>query len=90
MEYGKNLVGIYYKIKNGASKAKLTLAPIMNFRDFHTVNTNHQYELKQEYKDRKAKIVIDGHSETPIYMITSEGQYIPLQNDSFKKMFYLE
>lgn len=90
MEYGKNLVGIYYKIKNGASKAKLTLAPIMNFRDFHTVNTNHQYEIKQEYKDRKAKIVIDGHSETPIYMITSEGKYIPHQNDSFKKMFYLE
>ena len=90
MEYGKNLVGIYYKIKNGASKAKLTLAPIMNFRDFHTVNTNHQYELKQEYKDRKAKIVIDGHSETPIYMITSEGKYISHQNDSFKNMFYLE
>ncbi len=90
MEYGKNLVGIYYKIKNGASKAKLTLAPIMNFRDFHTVNTNHQYELKQEYKDRKAKLVIDGHSETPIYMITSEGKYISHQNDSFKNMFYLE
>lgn len=90
MEYGKNLVGIYYKIKNGASKAKLTLAPIMNFRDFHTVNTNHQYELKQEYKDRKAKIVIDGHSETPIYIITSEGKYIPHKNDSFKNMFYLE
>ena len=90
MEYGKNLVGIYYKIKNGASKAKLTLAPIMNFRDFHTVNTNHQYELKQEYKDRKAKIVIDGHSETPIYMSTSEGKYISHQNDSFKNMFYLE
>ena len=90
MEYRKNLVGIYYKIKNGASKAKLTLAPIMNFRDFHTVNTNHQYELKQEYKDRKAKIVIDGHSETPIYMITSEGKYISHQNDSFKNMFYLE
>ena len=90
MEYGKNLVGIYYKIKNGASKAKLTLAPIMNFRDFHTVNTNHQYELKQEYKGRKSKIVIDGHSETPIYMIASEGEYIPHQNDSFKNMFYLE
>ena len=90
MEYGKNLVGIYYKIKNGASKAKLTLAPIMNFRDFHTVNTNHQYKLKQEYKDRKAKIVIDGHSETPIYIITSEGKYIPHKNDSFKNMFYLE
>ena len=90
MEYGKNLVGIYYNIKNGASKAKLTLAPIMNFRDFHTVNTNHQYELKQEYKDRKAKIVIDGHSETPIYIITSEGKYIPHKNDSFKNMFYLE
>ena len=34
LEYEKNTVGIYYKIKNGKYKSKLTLAPIINFRDF--------------------------------------------------------
>ena len=33
MEYGKNTVGVYYKIKNGGKDAKLTLSPVMNFRD---------------------------------------------------------
>ncbi len=37
MEYGKNTVGVYYKIKKWKNKAKLTLAPIINFRDFHTI-----------------------------------------------------
>ena len=36
----KNTVGIYYKIKNGKYKSKLSLAPIINFRDFHSMNTN--------------------------------------------------
>ena len=48
MEYGKNTVGVYYKIKNSATKAKFTIAPIVNFRDFHTVNNNHEFELRQE------------------------------------------
>ena len=90
MEYGKNVVGISYKIKNGASKAKLTLAPIMNFRDFHTVNTDHQFEIKQNCKDNKVKVIIDKHSETPVYMNVSEGTYIQHQNDLFKNMFYIE
>lgn len=90
MEYGKNIVGISYKIKNGASKAKLTLAPIMNFRDFHTVNTDHQFEIKQNCKDNKVKVIIDKHSEIPVYMNVSEGTYIQHQNDLFKNMFYIE
>ena len=40
MEYGKNTVVVYYKIKTGTAKAKLTLAPVVNFRDFHTMNTD--------------------------------------------------
>ena len=47
MEYGKNTVGVYYKIKTGSSKAKLTLAPIINFRDFHTMSTNRYFNLTQ-------------------------------------------
>ena len=90
MDYGKNTVGINYKIKNGAYKSKLTLAPIINFRDFHTVNTDHIFDVKQTIRDNKVKIVVDGNSYIPIYMNLSEGKYIEHQNDSFNNMFYIE
>lgn len=90
MEYGKNTVGVYYKIKNGGVKSKLTLAPIVNYRDFHTVNQNHEFDLKQEVTKNKVKLVIDGNSQTPVYMNISEGKYIQHENDTFRNMFYLE
>ena len=90
MEYGKNTVGVYYKIKTGASKATLNLAPIMNFRDFHTMSTNHDFELKQIIKNNKIKLIIDGKSHTPVYMNLSEGKYVEHKNDKFKNMFYVE
>ena len=70
MEYGKNTVGVHYKVKTGGAKAKLTLAPIVNFRDFHTVNENHEFELRQEIYKGKVKLVVDRNSQTPIYMHT--------------------
>ena len=90
MDYGKNTVGIYYKIKNGAYKSKLTLAPIINFRDFHTVNTDHIFDVKQIIKGNKVKVSVDGNSYTPIYMNISDGKYIEHKNDSFNNMFYVE
>ena len=36
MQHLKNTVGIYYKIKNGKKRTKLTLAPIINFRNIST------------------------------------------------------
>ena len=91
MDYGKNTVGIYYKIKNGACKAKLTLAPVINFRDFHTVNTDHVFNIKQlNTRGNKVRISVDGNSYTPIYINLSDGEYIPHENDSFNNMFYLE
>ena len=90
MEYGKNTVGVYYKIKNGATKAKFTIAPIVNFRDFHTVNNNHEFELRQEERKNKVKLVVDRNSQTPIYMYASDGEYIKHENDIFRNMFYIE
>lgn len=90
MEYGKNTVGIYYKIKNGNESAKLSLAPIVNFRDFHCMNTNHKYEVRQNINNTKIKLVIDGNSSHPIYMKTFEGEYIQHYNDTFNNMFYVE
>lgn len=90
MEYGKNTVGVYYKIKNGNKKSKLTLAPVVNFRDFHTMNTDHYFDVKQTIKGNKVRLVIDGQSSTPVYTNMSEGQYHIHENDTFKNMFYIE
>lgn len=90
MEYGKNTVCVYYKIKNGEYNAKLKIAPIVNFRDFHTVNSNHDYKINQKINDRKVEIIIDDKNHYPVYMYMSEGKYIEHFNDTFKKMFYIE
>jgi len=90
MEYGKNTVCVYYKIKNGNYKTRLKIAPIVNFRDFHTMNTNHNYKLEQTITDRKVKLVVDNNSHFPIYMYMSEGKYIEHFDDTFKNMYYIE
>ena len=90
LEYEKNTVGIYYKIKNGKYKSKFTLAPIINFRDFHSMNSNHYFELKQYILDNNLKIIVDNKSKVPIYMNLSDGKYIKHENDNFNNMFYIE
>ena len=90
MEYGKDTVGILYKIKTGNKPVKLTLAPIMNFRDFHTLSTNHEFDVKQRINGRKVRLVIDNMIQFPVYINTSEGQYIEHNGDLFSHMFYVE
>lgn len=90
MKYMENTVCILYKIRNGNSTAKLTLAPIVNFRDFHQVNSNHEFRIKQEIKGSKIKVVLDDNSGQPIYIKASEGRYIEHINDNFKGMYYIE
>ena len=90
MKYGENTVGILYKIKNGKQPTKLTLAPLMNFRDFHSMSTNHEFKIRQENKGTKLKVIIDYMIQNPIYIKVSEGIYIPHNNDIFRNMFYIE
>ena len=90
MQYGRNTVIVYYKIRNGNSKAKLQLAPILNFRDFHSMNTNHNFDISQEIDSDKIKIIIDKNTYNPIYMKISEGTYTEHINDIFYNMFYIE
>ena len=90
MIHGKNTVEVFYKIRNGKNKAKIILAPIINFRDFHSMNTKHEFDLKQRIEENKVKIIIDGNLSTPIYMKTTEGNYIEHNNDTFHNMLYIE
>ena len=90
MEYGKNTVCVLYNIKNEGKKAKFTVAPIVNFRDFHTMSTNYHFNIKQDVKDRKVKLEINDYTNNPVYMHMSKGTYIEHFNDTFNNMFYIE
>ena len=88
MVYGKNTVVVHYEIKNNqATDVKMTIAPILNFRDFHHMTTNHEFHVQQEIQ-KKIKIQIDDN--LPIYMNCSDGNYIEHQQDTFRNMYYLK
>ena len=90
MKYGENTVTVYYKIRNGKKKAKLRLAPILNYRSFHGMSKDHNFEISQEVKNDKVKVVIDQNISHPIYMKISDGTYTKHDNDMFYNMFYIE
>ena len=90
MEYGKNTVAISYKIKNGKKAATLTIAPLLNFRDYHHTSTDRKFSLSQEIKDTKLKVIIDGNGATPVYIAVSDSKYIIHNDNSFNNMFYME
>ena len=90
MEYGKNTVCILYKINNPGKEIKFTLSPVMNFRDFHTMTTNHEFNVRQNIRDKKVKLEIDEFSNSPVYMHLSDGNYIEHYNDTFRNMYYIE
>ena len=90
MEYGKNTVVISYKIKNDDEKATLTLAPLLNFRDYHHTSTNRKFNLTQEINGTKLKVTIDNNYENSIYIDVPNSKYIIHNEDSFNNMFYIE
>ena len=90
MVYGENTVLVQYKIKNGKTEAKLKLAPIVNFRDFHHMHTNYKYSLNQKVLEGKTRLEIDGNNEFPVYISVNDSNYIEHKNDIFWNMFYLK
>lgn len=51
MEHGKNSVYLVYDIEAGKEDLYLDLKPLLNYRDFHSVNSN--LDLYQEIKSKK-------------------------------------
>lgn len=90
MVYGRNTVVVQYKIKNGKNEAKFTLAPVINFRDFHHMTSNHDFSLKQKNSKNKIRIEIDGNAATPLYIYANAGTYIEHKEDYFRNMYYLK
>ena len=90
MEYEKNTVCILYKIKNTDKNSTITFSPVMNFRDFHCMSTNHVFSLSQIVHGTKVKAIIDDNKITPIYMFLSEGNYTAHENDIYYNMYYIK
>ena len=91
MERGKNTVCILYKIENKNKKqVKFKIAPIINFRDFHHINSNHRFYLNEKIYKNKVKLVVDDNMDVPIYMNLSDGKYIEYENNYFNNMYYVE
>lgn len=90
MEHGKNTVSVYYYIKNEGPKAKLTVAPIVNFRGFHTTNTSNNFDVRQSIENNKVKLTINNNNNHPVYLYMSDGRYIQHNGDMFRNMYYIE
>ena len=90
MIYGRNIVCVTYEIENLKEDSTLVLTPIISFRDFHGLNTNHTYSLKQKIDKSKVRVEVDGNADTPIYMYISNANYIEHFNDTFTNIYYLK
>lgn len=89
MVHGENTVIVLYHITSSIN-AKLILQPLLNLRDFHTINSGHKFEIEQDIEKNKVKVILDNEKNTPIYISTSEGRYEEKENARFNKMFYKE
>ena len=90
LEYENNTVVIQYKIKNQKHNARITLAPLLNFRNYHYTMTNHDFKIKQTYRNNKLEVILDENTSNTIYLRVSGARYIQHENNSYKNMFYVE
>ena len=90
MIYGRNIVCVTYTIEGLKEDAVLTLTPVINFRDFHALNTNHTFSLRQKIDKSKVRVEVDGNADKPIYMYIKNANYIEHFNDVFSNMYYID
>ena len=90
MDHGKNTVCVLYHIQNNEKRTKITITPVIHFRDFHITTPGATFELRQEIKDRKVKVIVNNQAQRPIYFYSSEGIYKEHKNDEFRNMYYVE
>ena len=90
MIYGKNTTVVSYKVENGKQASKMTIAPIINFRDFHSMTPNKEFNLVQNINNNKVCIEANESVQKSIYMYLDEGKYTAYNSDTFKNMYYLK
>lgn len=87
MVYGENTVAIVYKIKNGVSRAKLRLAPLVNFRDYHFNSKREHMNFNKEYKNKILKLR-PAYYPIDINIYCSDGDFTSFEDSWFYNMDY--
>lgn len=90
MVYGRNTVVVTYKIENIDRPAFFTVTPIINFRDFHSLYSEENFNLRQLVNKGKVRVEVNGNGSNPIYMYIDNANYIEHYNDVFRNMYYLK
>ena len=88
MVYGQNATVVSYKIKTGKNGIKLVLAPVINFRGFHSLTPNKEFSLYQEVNNTNVKVNLDSYNW--LYMHLNKGAYMPFENETFRNMYYIK
>ena len=86
LEYAKNTVAIKYTIKNGKQSSRLLLAPLLNYRDFHSIVKKEKLNFCQVKENDILKVNINYNE--PIQIWVSKAKYVKHDNDYFIDMFY--
>ena len=85
MLHGKNTVAIIYRVSNQKAKVKLSLTPVVNFRDFHS--ENHELEFDYIQKVNRDRVELK-FKEGKINLCVSGASYKEHSNDIFYDMYY--
>jgi predicted glycogen debranching enzyme len=88
MDYRQNTTCVTYVVKNSNKKSTLKLTPLINFRDFHGINSDHDYDLEQrKVSGNKIEFIVDNNVDYPFYIRCNEGKYFK-NVDTYYNMYY--
>lgn len=87
MVFGKNTVAVVYRIRSGSENITLQIAPLVNFRDYHSNSDKYHMSFSQQAGDDNTCIrPYDGN--TTIRLICPGSRYTPREGCMFEHMFY--
>ena len=88
MERYKNRIYLRYFISNNtSSEATIVITPILNFRDFHSTDSNVWAE-EHRVNDNNIVYIIKNRKDFPLRIEISEGRYESYNHNLFKGMKY--
>lgn len=86
MVYGENTTVVRYHIKNYGKESKLTLYPLVNFRDFHGERTDFS-SFEVFLHENCTEVRFDKNNPVKLKMFSPEAEFYPKQ-DTFFNMSY--
>lgn len=85
MKYGKNKIGVVYKIKTGKQGVRFIIQPLVNYRNFHEVRNC--YSLPCKVSENAVNIELNS-KHTTLHFILSDGFFEKYDRTFYRNMFY--